>query len=132
MIQTIQAPTKPVTKRKRIMLVQLPEGIEHAQVVRYDLATMPNLQCKYVNIETGQDELHFSMMFHDRLPLYFVASRSSKHIGFYYPIRQYADGSRSCRCLEWQDHHDCKDVIAVEEFLGEREDDLSAITTVVA
>lgn len=130
MIQTPIKPTRAITKRKRIMLVQLPATIEQQPVVRYDGATMPNLASKYIDISTGQDALHFTMMFHDSTPLYFVASH--KYIGYYYPVRQYADGTRSCRCLEWQEHRDCKDVIAVEEFLGEREDDLAARCSSVA
>lgn len=127
-----QTATRTTIKRKRIMLVQLPATIEQQPVVRYDRATMPDLASKYVNIETGQDELHFTMAFHDMTPLYFVQSRSSKHAEFYYPVREYANGSRSCRCLEWQDHKDCKDVIAVEEFLGEREDGVAATASSVA
>lgn len=130
MIQTIQTAAKPATKRKRLMLVQLPATTEQAQIVRYDHATMHNLHCKYVDAETGQDSLHFSMEFHSSTPLYFA--RSWRYIGFYYPIRQYADGSHSCRCLEWQEHRDCKDVVAVEDHIKEQAKRLPARRSSVA
>lgn len=118
MIQTIQAPTRVITKRQRAMLVQLPVTTEQAQIVRYDRAAMHDLQCKYFDIEAGKDSLRFTIMFHDSTPLYFV--RSWRHVGWYYPVREYADGSHSCRCLEWQGHRDCKDVIAVEDHIKEQ------------